>query len=266
MNGQTTAEAVRTDRGKEPAIVFDHMTKRFGETVAVDGVSLSVAEGEFVTVVGSSGCGKTTLLKSVNALVLPDEGRVLVRGRATTDTDPIALRRSIGYVIQGSVLFPHLNVEQNIAYVPRLLGRGKRGRVRAPAPDFADTWLDLVGLPRKIKDRYPSELSGGQAQRVGLARALAAKPGILLADEPFSAVDAITRASLQDELKRIRLRTGVTVLFVTHDVDEALDLGDRVLVMEKGRAVQCAAPREVQAHPASAFVEQLIARRHRALA
>ena len=264
MNGQTTAEAVRGEHSKEPVIVFDRTTKRFGETVAVDGVSLSVAEGEFVTVVGSSGCGKTTLLKSVNALVLPDEGRVLVRGRATTDTDPIALRRSIGYVIQGSVLFPHLNVEQNIAYVPRLLGRGKRGRVRTP--DFADTWLDLVGLPREIKDRYPSELSGGQAQRVGLARALAAKPGILLADEPFSAVDAITRASLQDELKRIRLRTGVTVLFVTHDVDEALDLGDRVLVMEKGRAVQCASPREVQAHPASAFVEQLIARRHRTLA
>ena len=167
-------------------------------------VSLSVDSGSFVTIIGSSGCGKTTLLKLANALVMPDEGQVLVHGSATTEADPIELRRTIGYVIQGSVLFPHLTVEQNIAYVPSLLNRRDQRRTESAV----DKWIGLLGLPSNLRDRYPAELSGGQAQRVGIARALAASPDILLADEPFSAVDAITRASLQDEIKRIHNQTG----------------------------------------------------------
>ena len=159
-----------------PAIEFDHVVKRFGDAVALNDVSLSVDSGSFVTIIGSSGCGKTTLLKLANALVMPDEGQVLVHGSATTEADPIELRRTIGYVIQGSVLFPHLTVEQNIAYVPSLLNRRDQRRTESAV----DKWIGLLGLPSNLRDRYPAELSGGQAQRVGIARALAASPDILL--------------------------------------------------------------------------------------
>ena len=250
------------EKGGAAAVAFEHVSKRFGDANAVDDVNLAIAEGMFVTIIGSSGCGKTTLLKMVNALVMPDEGEVLVHGRATSNADPIGLRRNIGYAIQGSVLFPHLTVEQNIAYVPTLLNSGDEDRTEAAVKK----WMDIIGLPRDIMDRYPAELSGGQAQRVGIARALAASPDILLADEPFSAVDAITRASLQDEIKRIHEQTGITVLFVTHDIDEALDLGDAVLVMESGHAVQYAPPHEVLAHPATPFVEHLVTRKQRVYA
>ena len=242
------------EKGGAAAVAFEHVSKQFGDAIAVDDVNLAIAEGMFVTIIGSSGCGKTTLLKMVNALVMPDEGEVLVHGRATSNADPIGLRRNIGYAIQGSVLFPHLTVEQNIAYVPTLLNSGDEDRTEAAVKK----WMDIIGLPRDIMDRYPAELSGGQAQRVGIARALAASPDILLADEPFSAVDAITRASLQDEIKRIHEQTGITVLFVTHDIDEALDLGDRVLVMEAGRAVQFAPPEEILRAPATEFVKQSV--------
>ena len=245
------------EKGGAAAVAFEHVSKRFGDSIAVDDVNLAIAEGMFVTIIGSSGCGKTTLLKMVNALVMPDEGEVLVHGRATSNADPIGLRRNIGYAIQGSVLFPHLTVEQNIAYVPTLLNSGDEDRTEAAVKK----WMDIIGLPRDIMDRYPAELSGGQAQRVGIARALAASPDILLADEPFSAVDAITRASLQDEIKRIHEQTGITVLFVTHDIDEALDLGDRVLVMEAGRAVQFAPPEEILRAPATEFVNRLVSRK-----
>lgn len=240
-----------------PAVSFEHVIKRFGDATAVNDVDLSIESGAFVTVIGSSGCGKTTLLKMVNALVMPDEGRVLVHGQSTSSVDPIELRRNIGYVIQGSVLFPHLTVGQSIAYVPTLLNRGDKRRTEAAVAK----WMDIVGLPHDIMDRFPAELSGGQAQRVGIARALAASPDILLADEPFSAVDAITRSSLQDEIKRIHQQTGITVLFVTHDIDEALDLGDKVLVMESGRAVQFAPPREILSSPATEFVDRLVTRK-----
>lgn len=240
-----------------PAIVFDQVTKRFGDAVAVNDVSLDIDEGTFVTIIGSSGCGKTTLLKMVNALVMPDEGQVLVHGHATSSVDPIELRRNIGYAIQGSVLFPHLTVEQNIAYVPTLLNSGDKARTA----EAVKKWMDIIELPRDIMDRYPAELSGGQAQRVGIARALAASPDILLADEPFSAVDAITRGTLQDEIKRIHRQTGITVLFVTHDIDEALDLGDKVLVMEAGRAVQFAEPCDILRNPATEFVDRLVTRK-----
>ena len=240
-----------------PAVSFEHVIKRFGDATAVNDVDLSIESGAFVTVIGSSGCGKTTLLKMVNALVMPDEGRVLVHGQSTSSVDPIELRRNIGYVIQGSVLFPHLTVGQSIAYVPTLLNRGDKRRTEAAVAK----WMDIVGLPHDIMDRFPAELSGGQAQRVGIARALAASPDILLADEPFSAVDAITRSSLQDEIKRIHQQTGITVLFVTHDIDEALDLGDKVLVMESGRAVQFAPPCEILSSPATEFVDRLVTRK-----
>lgn len=245
------------EKGGAAAVAFEHVSKRFGDAIAVDDVNLAIAEGMFVTIIGSSGCGKTTLLKMVNALVMPDEGEVLVHGRATSNADPIGLRRNIGYAIQGSVLFPHLTVEQNIAYVPTLLNSGDEDRTEAAVKK----WMDIIGLPRDIMDRYPAELSGGQAQRVGIARALAASPDILLADEPFSAVDAITRASLQDEIKRIHEQTGITVLFVTHDIDEALDLGDKVLVMEAGRAVQFAEPCDILRNPATEFVDRLVTRK-----
>lgn len=241
----------------KPAVSFEHVIKRFGEATAVNDVNLDIGEGEFVTIIGSSGCGKTTLLKMVNSLVVPDEGRVLVHGKDTADADPIELRRNIGYAIQGSVLFPHLSVEQNIAYVPTLLNQKDKRRTEAAVTK----WMDIIGLPRDIMERYPAELSGGQAQRVGIARALAASPDILLADEPFSAVDAITRSSLQDEIKRIHQQTGITVLFVTHDIDEALDLGDKVLVMEAGRAVQFAPPCDVLHAPTTEFVDRLVSRK-----
>ena len=211
------SRAAPAEEGSTPAVAFEHVSKRFGDAVAVDDANLDIDEGAFVTIIGSSGCGKTTLLKMVNALAMPDDGRVLVHGKDTSGVDPIELRRNIGYAIQGSVLFPHLTVEQNIAYVPSLLNSGDEGRTE----EAVVKWMDIIGLPHDIMDRYPAELSGGQAQRVGIARALAASPDILLADEPFSAVDAITRGSLQDEIKRIHRQTGITVLFVTHDIDEA---------------------------------------------
>ena len=255
--GRNAVPRAGAERVGPPAVAFHHATKRFGSSIAVDDVSVAVEEGSFVTVIGSSGCGKTTLLKMVNALVMPDEGSVFVQGRATSELDPVELRRSVGYAIQGSVLFPHLTVEQNIAYVPSLLNKRARRRTDAAV----EKWMDLVDLPSTMRARYPAELSGGQAQRVGIARALAASPDILLADEPFSAVDAITRASLQDEIKRIHEQTGITVLFVTHDIDEALDLGDRVLVMEAGRAVQFAPPEEILRAPATEFVNRLVSRK-----
>lgn len=239
------------------AVIFEHVTKRFGDATAVDDVSVSIPEGSFTTIIGSSGCGKTTLLKMVNALVVPDEGHVLVHGSDTTNVNPIELRRNIGYSIQGSVLFPHLSVQQNIAYVPSLLNKRDYRRTDAAV----DKWMDIVGLPTNIRNRFPAELSGGQAQRVGIARALAASPDLLLMDEPFSSVDAITRGDLQDEVKRIHKQTGITVLFVTHDIDEALNLGDKVLVMEAGRAAQFAPPSEVVHSPATDFVERLVSRK-----
>ena len=254
---EPTKRAAKDAAAPEPAIAFEHATKRFGDATAVDDVALKIDDGAFVTIIGSSGCGKTTLLKMVNALVMPDEGRVLVRGSATSALDPIVLRRTVGYAIQGSVLFPHLTVEQNIAYVPSLLNRRDRRRTEAAV----DKWMDLIGLPTELRDRYPAELSGGQAQRVGIARSLAASPDILLMDEPFSAVDAITRGSLQDEIKRIHGQTGITVLFVTHDIDEALDLGDEVMVMEAGRVVQFAPPCDVLRSPATEFVDRLVTRK-----
>lgn len=239
----------------EPIIEFEHVRKSYGEKTVLNDFSLAVAPGDFVTIVGASGGGKTTVLKMVNGLLTPDAGTIRVMGRNILEMDLIQLRRNIGYAIQGSVLFPHMTVAENIAYVPNLLNKKDKARTNAAVAK----WLAIVGLDEELLQRYPAELSGGQQQRVGIARALAASPEILLMDEPFGAVDEITRASLQQEITRIHRETGITVLFVTHDIGEALRLGTRVLVMADGEIQQYATPEEILRAPATDFVRQLAA-------
>lgn len=243
------------------AIEFRHVRKAYGDTVIIPDLSLKIEKGEFVTIIGSSGCGKTTALKMINGLIEPTSGDIFVDGENIKDKDMIELRREIGYAIQGSVLFPNMTVEQNISYVPSLLNKKDRKRTERAV----DKWMNIVGLDPSMSDRYPSELSGGQQQRVGIARALAASPDKLLMDEPFGAVDAITRDQLQNELKRIYEQTKITILFVTHDIEEALMLGTKVLVMEHGEIQQYAPPKELIQHPATDFVKRLIDRQRRIL-
>jgi osmoprotectant transport system ATP-binding protein len=238
------------------AIEFKNIKKAYGSNTILEHFDLSVEEGEFVTIIGSSGCGKTTALKMVNGLIEPDDGDIFVDGGNIKKKNLTELRRNIGYAIQGSILFPHMTVEKNISYVPNLLNKKDKARTKAAV----SKWMKIVGLDESIKDRYPSELSGGQQQRVGIARALAASPTILLMDEPFGAVDEITRGQLQSELKRIHEQTHITILFVTHDISEALKLGTKVLVMDKGVIQQYAAPTEVLRNPATDFVKQLVYR------
>ena len=242
------------------AIEYRDVTKAYGEKTVLSHLDLRVAKGEFLTIVGSSGCGKTTALKMVNRLIEPTSGDVLVGGRNVRDVDAIELRRSIGYAIQGSVLFPHMTVEENVSYVPNLLNRHDRARTERAV----SKWMDIVGLPQDMLDRYPAELSGGQQQRVGIARALAASPDTLLMDEPFGAVDEITRGQLQTEIARIHRECGITIMFVTHDIGEALRLGTRVLVLDAGRIQQYGTPQEILARPATEFVERLVARQRHA--
>ena len=242
------------------AIEFRNISKRYGENSVLENFSLSVEKGEFVTIIGSSGCGKTTALKLVNGLLTPDSGEILIDGEDISGINQVQLRRNIGYAIQGSVLFPHMTVEQNIAYVPNLLNRHDKKRTQ----EAVEKWMSIVGLDEELLHRYPDELSGGQQQRVGIARALAASPEILLMDEPFGAVDEITRAQLQTELKRIWEQTGITVLFVTHDISEALRLGSRVLVIDAGKIEQYAPPAELLRAPATDFVHRLVEKERRA--
>ena len=238
------------------AIEFRHIRMDYGERTVIRDLTLSIEKGEFVTIIGPSGCGKTTLLKMVNALMTPVSGDIFVDGKNIRDSDLTALRRNIGYAIQGNVLFPHMSVEKNIAFVPNLLNKRDKERTR----QAVRKWIKMVGLEESMLSRYPNQLSGGQQQRVGIARALAASPEILLMDEPFGAVDEITRASLQDEILRIFRETGITILFVTHDIHEALKLGTKVLVMNQGDAVQYASPEEMRSHPADTFVQNLLSR------
>lgn len=238
-----------------PAIAFEHVSKRFPSSTqaAVDDVSLDVAEGDLVVLLGPSGCGKTTLLKMVNRLYEHDSGRVLMEGREIRSFEVNDLRRRIGYVIQSVGLFPHMTVAKNIATVPDMIGWD-----RARTNRRIDELLDLVGLqPAEYRERYPAQLSGGQQQRVGLARAMAADPAIMLMDEPFAAIDNITRRRLQDELIRIQGKVRKTILFVTHDVDEAIRLADKIAVMRAGKVLQYDTPLRILSAPAGEFVANL---------
>ena len=237
------------------AIRMENIVKTYGETRVLNGLSLSIEEGTFLTVVGSSGCGKTTLLKMINGLIKPDSGKIMVKGQDLEQADLISLRRSIGYSIQGSILFPHMSVEENIAYVPNLLN----GKDKEKTEAAVRKWMKIVSLDDRLRTRYPDELSGGQQQRVGIARALASSPDILLMDEPFGAVDSITRSQLQSEIKNIHDQTGITVVFITHDLREALYLGTRVLILDQGEIRQLDTPRNILSHPADDFVRSLIA-------
>ena len=232
-----------------------------GRTQVVRSLSLDIAEGETVVLLGSSGSGKTTTLKMINRLIDPDGGRVEVGGRDVRELDPIDLRRNIGYVFQGIGLFPHLDIERNVTIVLRLSGRPESER-RARAHEL----LNLVGLPpEQFADRYPQELSGGQQQRVGVARALAAAPPYLLMDEPFGALDAISRELLQQELLALKARLRKTIVFVTHDIFEALALGDRIGIMHDGALEQIGTKEEIFRSPASDFVRRLLEKPSRQL-
>lgn len=234
-------------------IEFKNVKKAYGDKTVIENLNLKIEKSEFVTIIGSSGCGKTTMLKMINALIATTDGDILINNESIKNKNLIELRRNIGYSIQGSVLFPHMNVEKNISYVPNLLNKKDKAKTKAAV----SKWMKIVGLDEDIKDRFPNELSGGQQQRVGIARALAASPSILLMDEPFGAVDEITRAMLQDEIKRIHKETGITILFVTHDINEALKLGTKVLVMNEGKIEQYDTPREILHNPKTDFVKQL---------
>lgn len=237
-------------------IRFDQVSLRFpgASRLAVDRCSCEVASGKLVVILGPSGCGKTTLLKMVNRLYEPTEGTIYLGGRDIRQIKPTVLRQQIGYVIQQSGLFPHMTVAQNIAVVPKLLGWA-RPKVQARI----DELLTLVKLPpQEYRHRYPAQLSGGQQQRVGLARALAGDPNVMLMDEPFGAIDAITRTRLQDEILRLQRQLQKTILFVSHDVEEALRLADRLMIMEQGQIVQYDTPFNVLTKPASQFVYDLM--------
>ena len=238
------------------AITFQNVSKTFPGAgyAAVNDVSFTVEEGEFITILGSSGCGKTTLLKMVNRLYEPDYGSIVLFGEDVSTVDVVKVRRRIGYVIQQIGLFPHYTVGDNIAVVPKLLKWGK-DKIAARV----DELLSMVGLePSEFRGRYPAQLSGGQQQRVGLARALAVDPKILLMDEPFGAIDSITREKLQSELSALHRETGKTFLFVTHDIEEAFKLGDRVMIMNEGRLLQFDAPETIIRSPADPFVKSLV--------
>ncbi len=236
-------------------ISFERVTKRYPDgTVAVNDLSLTAPDGAITVLVGPSGCGKTTSLRMVNRLIEPSEGRICIDGADVRAQPAAQLRRSIGYVIQQAGLFPHRTIIDNIATVPRLIGRDRRS-----AKARAQELMELVGLDPSLAKRYPYQLSGGQQQRVGVARALAADPPVLLMDEPFSAVDPIVRKGLQEEFLRIQAEVAKTILFVTHDIDEAVKLGDRVAVLREGGVLaQFDAPERLLAEPADAFVEQFL--------
>lgn len=235
-------------------IELSHLTKVYGDIAVVNDVTMHVDSGTITVIVGTSGSGKSTLLRMVNRLVEPTEGRVLVEGRDVLKMPAYALRRSIGYAIQSHGLFPHWTVARNIATVPMLLG-WDRNKVAARVEEL----MELFQLDHaQFADRYPHELSGGQQQRVGVARAMAAKPALLLMDEPFGALDPIIRGKAQADLKAIQRRTGTTILLVTHDMDEAIHLGDRIAVMDGGYLKQYAPAADILARPADAFVDDLI--------
>ncbi|WP_419995360.1 betaine/proline/choline family ABC transporter ATP-binding protein [Streptomyces boninensis] len=238
-------------------IRLENLTKRYPGSAApaVDNVSMDIKAGELIVFVGPSGCGKSTTLKMINRLIEPTSGKILINDEDVTNIDPVGLRRKVGYAIQSSGLFPHMTVDQNIALVPKMVGWPK-GRVASRVEEM----LDLVGLdPGEFRGRYPRQLSGGQQQRVGVARALAADPPVLLMDEPFGAVDPITRDHLQDELIRLQHELHKTIVFVTHDFDEAIKLGDRIAVLrERSHIAQFDTPEAILTNPADDFVSGFV--------
>ncbi|CEK34726.1 ABC transporter glycine betaine/carnitine/choline ATP-binding protein,Fe(3+) ions import ATP-binding protein FbpC,putrescine/spermidine ABC transporter ATPase protein,ABC-type spermidine/putrescine transport systems, ATPase components,glycine betaine/L-proline transport ATP binding subunit,ABC transporter [[Clostridium] sordellii] len=235
-------------------IKMKHIKKTYDDKVIIKDINLDINKGEFITVIGSSGCGKTTVLKMINGLNTPDKGDIFINGKNIKNENIIELRRKIGYSIQGSALFPHLTVEKNISYVLDLINEKNKDEIKESILKL----IKVVGLEDNILNRYPDQLSGGQQQRVGIARALAAQPDILLMDEPFGAVDEITRKQLQNEIVKIHKDLGVTTIFITHDIKEALKLGTRVLIMDKGEIVQFNKPEIIKNHPANDFVKELV--------
>jgi osmoprotectant transport system ATP-binding protein len=238
------------------SVRYEGATKRYGDSdaLAVDHLTLEVPAGEICVLVGPSGCGKTTAMRMVNRMVEMTEGDILVGGESVREKDPAQLRREIGYVIQQIGLFPHRTIAENIASVPQLLG-WKKERIKARTTEL----LELIGLDPELGERYPTQLSGGQQQRVGVARALAADPLVMLMDEPFGAIDPISRERLQNEFLRLQAQVRKTVLFVTHDIDEAIKMGDRIAIMKEGGKVeQYATPAEVLMAPATEFVEDFV--------
>jgi osmoprotectant transport system ATP-binding protein len=244
-------------RSDAAEIVFDHVTKRYGgsERPAVDDLSLTIPAGEICVLIGPSGGGKTTAMKLVNRLITLTDGDITIDGTSVMQMDPVELRRGIGYVIQQIGLFPHMTIEANVATVPKLVG-WEKARTRERSREL----LDLVGLdPGEYAKRYPAQLSGGQRQRVGLARAMAADPPLMLMDEPFGAIDPITRERLQNDFLRLHREVRKTVIFVTHDIDEAIKMGDRICILRQGgRLAQFDTPEEILAHPADDFVADFV--------
>lgn len=238
------------------AIEIRNCSAAYVENKVLDSITLSIEKGEFIVIIGPSGCGKTTLLKMINGLVVPSKGEVAVNGVLLSDSDLVAARRHIGYAVQGAKLFPHLTVEENICYVPGL-------EKKMPADErrkLACRMLEMVQLPEDIAGRFPRQLSGGQKQRVGIARAIAAKPDILLMDEPFGAVDEITRKGLQEELLALQQKTGMTIVFITHDIGEAFKLGSRILIMKDGCIWQEGSKGQLLEAPRDEFVKKLLDR------
>lgn len=238
-------------RENVPIIEFTGVSKQYGDTPVLKEINIKIEKGEFVTLIGRSGCGKTTFLKLINALQAPDAGKVCVFGEDVALVDQIALRRKIGYVIQNVGLFPHMTVKKNVSYIPGLFKK-KPEKTLEP-----ERLLEMVSLEPELLNRYPSEISGGQKQRVGIARALAIMPDLLLMDEPFGAVDEITRKQLQASISKIHRELGITIIFVTHSIEEAMLLGTKIAIFEDHRIVQYDSPDEVLRHPADEFVAEL---------
>lgn len=237
-------------------ITFKEVSKSYGRQVVLDKLSFEIQQGQFVVLIGPSGCGKTTTLKMINRLIEPDCGEIHINGTNIMKHNPVELRRSIGYVIQQIGLFPNMTVEQNIAVVPKLLKYPKE-RWKAIVREL----LELVNLPyEENAHKYPSELSGGQQQRIGVLRALAASPPLVLMDEPFGALDPITRDCLQEEVKKIQKKLKKTIVFVTHDMEEALKMADTIIFMNKGEIVQMASPEEILCNPADKIVREFMGR------
>jgi osmoprotectant transport system ATP-binding protein len=237
-------------------IRFQNVSKSYGHSVVLDNISFEIKQGEFVVLIGPSGCGKTTTLRTINRLIEPNKGKIFIDGKDITKVNPVELRRTIGYVIQQIGLFPNMTVEQNIAVVPKLLKYSK-----LKCEEIVHNLLELVDMPyQDYAHKYPSELSGGQQQRIGVLRALAASPPIVLMDEPFGALDPITRDSLQEEIKRIQKKLKKTIVFVTHDMEEALRLADTIVFMNRGKIIQMASPEELLQNPADPIIKSFMGR------